>query len=463
MRTRATAISGTEQIAHETKASPSKEAMEVSARSPLKLLILPKDVSSNGRICTLAHPRTANPSRFYFCPQKGVFEFTKIVAPKSTRQSWLIGPPKKPSILDSNVDSRNGFSKTDSAPSQSLVAEQPGEQSKVSRPISDGYVAKIPELLIATPIDPLFLVLPSFCTPSPSAKSAPRNTLFLSTEDLFENLHVNSKHLDLLSQNSHTRKIMEERMKVVCDMVEGGGEEMYRLNRDKLLKELVSKAERVVAFGLPLSMEEKLVQNVLEEPMTGIKRSGQSFSESANPSQDGAIVPKSSSSGSLESQPSLTLSDTSVSEITSKILPILSTQHHPTRNVAALLRLRTALLYMLSSYLPQSLEAEMRLLLASSTTPVDFRPLDEHLTYLLRLRAEDAASRSLSNFSRKRSRNEDDDAVELRAEKKRLKEEEEKRKKAGESRGIRDLKKVDTSGMKKMSDFFSKGAAPKKK
>lgn len=57
---------------------------------------------------------------------------------------------------------------------------------------------------------------------------------------------------------------------------------------------------------------------------------------------------------------------------------------------------------------------------------------------------------------------EEDDAAETRAEKKRRKEEEEEKKKAGESRGIRDLKKVDTKGMKKMSDFFGKAAAVKR-
>lgn len=461
MRTRATVVSGTDQIAHE--ANPSQEAMEISAQSLLKLLILPKDVSSNGRICTLAHPRTANPSRYYFCPQKGIFEFTKIMAPKSTRQSWLIGPQKRSSLLDSKPDDRNGISVVDSAPSQSSVTEQPGEQNKVSRPVSDGYVAEIPELLIATPIDPLFLILPSLCTPFPSAKSSPRNTLFLSSEDLFENLQLNSKHLDLLSRNNRLRQIMQERMKAVCDIVEGGGEDMYRLNQDKLLKELVSKAEKVIAFGLPLSMEEKLVQNVLAEPLMGIKRNENSFSESANLSQDEVVVPEWPSSGCLDPRSSLNLSETSISEISSKNLPILSTKLSPTEDVIALLRLRTALLYIISSYLPQSLEAEMRLLLASSTTLVNFKLLDEHLAYLSRLRVEDAASRSLSNFSRKRNRDEDDDAAELRAEKKKLKEDEERRKKAGESRGVRDLKKVDTSGMKKMSDFFSKGAAPKKK
>jgi Ydr279p protein family (RNase H2 complex component). len=54
------------------------------------------------------------------------------------------------------------------------------------------------------------------------------------------------------------------------------------------------------------------------------------------------------------------------------------------------------------------------------------------------------------------------DAAESRAEKKRRKEEEDKRKNTGQSRGVKELKKVDTSGMKKMSDFFGKAAAKKK-
>lgn len=50
---------------------------------------------------------------------------------------------------------------------------------------------------------------------------------------------------------------------------------------------------------------------------------------------------------------------------------------------------------------------------------------------------------------------EDEERVAEREEKKRRKEEEEKKKK-GEGRGIKALKKVDTSGMKKMSSFFVK-------
>jgi hypothetical protein len=50
----------------------------------------------------------------------------------------------------------------------------------------------------------------------------------------------------------------------------------------------------------------------------------------------------------------------------------------------------------------------------------------------------------------------EDEDGETRAEKKRKREEEEKRKKAGESRGVKNLKKVNVNGMKKLSDFFKK-------
>ena len=55
---------------------------------------------------------------------------------------------------------------------------------------------------------------------------------------------------------------------------------------------------------------------------------------------------------------------------------------------------------------------------------------------------------------------EDDEVVAAREEKKRKKEEEERRKK-NESRGVKELKKVDTSGMKKLSAFFAKVPAKK--
>lgn len=94
---------------------------------------------------------------------------------------------------------------------------------------------------------------------------------------------------------------------------------------------------------------------------------------------------------------------------------------------------------------------------------IDFGPLDQHLAKVKEAKAEVQALRSLSdNISRKRGCLDDDDAAEARAEKKRKKDEEDQRKKA-ESRGIKQLKKVDTSGMQKLSSFFTKGPKAKAK
>ena len=117
---------------------------------------------------------------------------------------------------------------------------------------------------------------------------------------------------------------------------------------------------------------------------------------------------------------------------------------------------------MKESYISAPLCARFDELLASPTeSPVDFKPLQDRLQHIANLRAEALAARSLGDFSRKRGA-EDVDAAEARAEKKRKEDEETKKKKAGQSRGVRDLQKVNTGGMKKMSDFFGRAAAAKK-
>jgi Ydr279p protein family (RNase H2 complex component) wHTH domain len=122
--------------------------------------------------------------------------------------------------------------------------------------------------------------------------------------------------------------------------------------------------------------------------------------------------------------------------------------------VPYLLRLRTALNFITTSYLPSHLHRTLSTLLQTqSPAIIDFTPLDQHLSHIADLRQQALASRSLGDYSRKRALDEDE---ETRADKKRRKDEEEKKRKAGESRGVRELKKVNVKGMKKMSDFFAK-------
>lgn len=431
--------------------------MGPSENSPLRLLILPKNPSPNARFCTLAHPRTSQPSRYYFCSQRGIYEFTRIAAPKAACQSWLLGPEEKDGTLVYDV-----VEESSAAGRPERVSGRPGERHKDSEVVSNGYVVKNPEIFVATPIDPLFLILPAFLTKSSSNKSSVLKSVFLSLEDLLESLRDNSKHLEQTICHDALRQSIEARIMIVCDMVEADNETMYRLNLDKLLQELLSKAKIAVALSLPASMEERFVRKALEAPTMALKRDESSISEHSKASQE--PVSDSRPTDTIESQSSTATAETAFSissadtEITS---PDVETPERKHDNLAHLLRLRTALSYMTLSYLPSFLATTLNTKLSSVRSPVDFARLDQHLAHLSALRAEALASRSMSDFSRKRNLHEDDEVAESRAEKKRKTEEEEKRRKAGQSRGVRDLKKVDISGMKKMSDYFGKRAVKK--
>ena len=431
------------------------------ATQPPKLLILPEGRSRPARICTLAHPRTSNPSRYLFDPEKGICEFTKVAAPESTSRSWLIGHAglARPTI---GIDNPKEASSTETFHVANKEAAPDIEQA-TDRPIADGYVLRNAELLIATPIDYLFLILPCFSSPL-AADSPSKKRLFLSADDLLEKLSEKSKHFNPISSHANTRQAMEERMQAVCDTVNAGDEKMYRLSEEKLLSELVLKAENMIARGLPTTIEERFIRKTLETPVLVLTREESTISE-ANASQNDTAMSESTISETAESQISTTTSDSkasATSAATGMTIPDDRISPSNPTSLYHLLRLRTVISYIFSSYIPPSLSTTLEALLSSAQSPIDFVPLDRHLADIAKLRAEALASRSLGDFSRKRSMYEEDDAVETRAEKKRREEEELKRKKAGESRGIRDLKKVDTKGMKKMSDFFGKAAAKKK-
>ena len=431
-------------------------AMELlKADRPPKILILPKGVSPEARICTLSHPRTLTPSRYYFDPDKGLYEFTCVAAPKSTCRSWLIGRPTR--LANQQEDAPT----TEEEPE--LRGVQANEEAN-DRPISDGYTVKDAEMLIATPIDHIFVLLPSFIHHS-SSKSPTSQKLFLSADDLFEKLSEKSKHFNRVSSHEQTRLAMEQRLRAVCDTVDAGDEKMYRLNDEKLLRELVLKAKTIVAKGVPASMEDRFVRKALETPVMVVKHEEPSIA-AATMSQNETTTSDLITSEAVDSQASTASADstTSTSSTATDItIPEGANPVASTSELYHLLRLRTALSYIISSYIPPAVAEPLNALIASGKSPVDFKILNDHLANIAKMRAEALASRSFGDFSRKRSMYEDDDAAETRAETKRQKEEDEKKRKARESRGIKDLKKVDTRGMKKMSDFFRKAAAAKKK
>ncbi|KAK8018217.1 ribonuclease H2- subunit B [Apiospora marii] len=251
-------------------------------------------------------------------------------------------------------------------------------------------------------------------------------------------------------------------MATVCDTVDAGGELMYRFSQEKLLAQMVSKAKRMSEKSLPPSMEEKFVAKALEAPVLGLKREGTITTAATDAS---ASTPKADSTESQSSTVSTETTTSHISEASTTATTVtdeeaiaaasaLKASMQASTEVTQLQRLRIAFSFICSSYIIPSQVAQLKRQLLEQKKLVDFSPLDEYLAQVAKLRQEAASSRSMGDYSRKHVL--DEEELMDRAEKKRKMEEDEKRKKAGESRGVKNLKKVNTAGMKKMSDFFKK-------
>jgi hypothetical protein len=392
--------------------------LSASTTNPPSLFVLPRTTSKEARIVSLDNPAHGAPSRYLFCPDKGFHEFTRIAAPKKACRSWLLA----------GGTTEDGHDR-----------EQEGS-------IAGGYVSKSADLFVATPVDVLFLVLPALAPKS--AKDTQQH--YLALDDYLDKLSSSSRTWRaLLSQYSSLIPLIEKRMRALCDTVEAGSESMYRLSHDKLLALLLKRAESMVTHGLPPSLEEKFVKSALDIPIMNIKREDSTLSAMSTEQ----LSATTSMTSDTSADTAITVPDTH----DQPTKPVLQT----TPQIQYLLRLRTSLTYLTSSYLPPTLRSIITSLLSqSSSTLPDFSALDMHLAAIASLKSEAAALRSISdNISRKRAFEDDDEKIAEREEKKRKKEDEEKKKKS-EGRSIKQLKKVDTSGMKKMSAFFTK--VPKK-
>ncbi|KAI9789220.1 MAG: hypothetical protein M1833_002448 [Piccolia ochrophora] len=390
-------------------------------------LIIPKDLSPSARIITLRHPRTSTLCRYLFCPDRGIHEFTTITAAKSSPRSLL------------------------------FAASTPPKPSESPSPLTTGYVTANAALYIASRMDPLFLVLPAL---SPTKASS----LYRSVSDHFDTLVESSPQMSFILDHQKTREMLEARLAAVCDVVHAGDEPMYRLSPVKLVQELMGKARRMVEHGLPAEIEDKFVRRALDLPV-GCVGGGLDGPVDVSPEAEPAIhhevteeepdLPDPPPLPSTESQ----TSSTSISTDASAISTPLTTPSPPPSAASSkhveLLRLQTAL-HFIFSQLPTALPSTLPL-------PDVFDPLTAHLAHLDSARKDYFAARSLtSSFTRKRALN-DVEVAEERAEKKRKKDDEEKRKRAMLSSGVRQLRKVDVSGMKKMSDFFGAKPSTKKK
>ena len=406
-----------------------------AAENPSRFFIVPKSATEAARVVTLQNPRYGKPTRYLVCPEAGFFEFNKIATPKSAPRSWLV---------------------------------QNARREDGSKPGFDAQVTSDPELYVATPIDPLFLLLPALaskggCRSSDEANGS-KKRMFLSCDDHLDAISEPGDHLiELLSWPS-TKEILVARMGTVCDTVEAGDEQMFRLNESKLVEEILSKATRMSKHGLPKSMEEKFVAKALEAPILGIKSKppANTVGKEASASTVGTGASNSPQPDAGDSQSTVSSIETAASSVSEASTTATSVSDEPAAQefvtnavtaspeVVGLQRLRVAFNFICSAYIGPDLAGVLKNALTTSLAE-DFAPLDEYLAQLTKLRQDAAAARS-TDYSRKRTMEEDDE----RAEKRRKKEEEDKARKANQSRGVKKLAKVNTSGMRKLSDFFKK-------
>lgn len=413
----------------------SQYTLESRQGPPQHVFILPKAATPEARAVTLPHPRSGCPSRYLFCPESGIYEFTKFSAPKHAPTSWLIEPG--PGSDENNLD-----------------GEKEPPRTEV---ISNGA------MYVATRIDPLFLVLPALVDVKIDKKSDEKKRLFLCSDDHFDKLPQQNSHFSDMLRCDAIRTLIESRMEAICDTVDAGDEKMFRLSEKKLLAILIEKARQMGEGGLPPSMEEKFVTKALEAPVL-LSRNVAMPSQPQSKAEDTAdagnstpgtgastslITPVTESDSSLESHAS-TAPTSFVDEADGVDIASAALQASP--DVIALQRLRVAFDFLCSRYIPSAAADLLRTQLAQvEESSVDFAPLTKYMASLAERRAEAVAASSVADYSSKRPRDEEQD--ELRQEKKR-KLEEEKKRKANQSRGVRDLKKVNTSGMMKLSHFF---------
>lgn len=410
--------------APKSSSSTAKYTVTPATAATQKVFIFPSKASKTARIANLPHPRHGKPCRYLVCPETGIYEFTKVAVPKTTPRSWLI----------------------------ESASETPSAQT-----ISDS------DMFIATAIDPVFLILPALVESKASRSDGEdKKRLFLASDDYFDKLPEQSSHLAELLRCPQTRKRIEGRLAAVCDSVDAGDESMFRINEKKLADAIWAKAKRLAEAGsLPPSIEEKFVAKALEAPLLFQRRDMSSINGTSNLSAVSDSTVSTPRTEATDSQMSVTTDATAASQASTAAT---SVAEEPTNEVSSMLqaspeilglqRIRVAFEFISSSYLPAGLASQLKeASSAAESAGVDFKPLDEYITKLNKLRSDAVAARSGSDYSRKRGYDEEED--EARQEKKR-KIEEDKKRKASQSRGIKQLEKVNTSGMKKLSAFFTK-------
>lgn len=411
-----------------TKAQPAPSGVNVSESDqpsqlsqctgvPPRLCVLPKGLSDHARIISL--PRKLSMARYVLCPERGCFEFTTVGGDK-TCQSWLVTSPN-------------------------LGEVEPHVEE-------EAYILREPRLLVATPIDPLFLILPMMAAADAKCPGVFRTI----TDILYDEATTRWQALRQLLVDSQWHSIVQQLEMAVAEVSELlslGDEEdaTYRLSSSKLAACLLQKAIRAAEESFPASLEERFVKQAVELPICDVV-----VYQDAIESNDsrGSTHPTDASEDTLDSRTTAGPGTTAAASVADPT----SSRIEPTENLNSLLRVRTTFDFMLRSYIPPGLHQQINDALSELNGILDFAPLVKYEAQLASRRTELQALRTLSdNISRKRKL-EDEEAADKAEEKRRRKEEEEARKKSV-SHGVKKLMKADTSGMKKLSSFFTRKLA----
>ena len=370
--------------------------------TPLHVMLLPCQMSKNARILSLPHPATGSATRYLLCPTNGIYEFMKVAAPRTMPRSLLLTP-------------------TSDAPAQD----------------QDGHIIEDASILVATPIDVLFLLLPLFASQLDETKTRRQAQSFREADDLLETLSAAVTPLEsLIRKHERFRDRLTKRLETVCEIRLVGEEKFYRPDAHRLLSTLVGKARLLIENDVwPASMNEKYVRKPLEVPTLHLSN------------QDTVEATK-TSEAKQGLEPGSAYPQTTYPPLHISLVP---------DHIQRLQRIKTALRFIFDSYVPKVFHSCLQQLLTAHDG-IDFEPLDDRIEMIQTLHTEALALQSLSdNISRKRPL-QDDDSYEKSSEQKRRREDEANRKKT-ESRGVKNLKRVNTDGMKKLSSFFGKPAA----
>lgn len=268
-----------------------------------RLFLLPEKASVDARIVTLPNPASSSLARYLCCPETGVYEFKRVSSAKTIPQSCL---------LARNQDSNEAVTKDDSI--------------QCDEDIGKGYMLEDASLYIGTPLDPVFFVLPLFQTAD--------KLMFRTADDHIDALSESSTNLARMLQQSAFRSLLLNRLAVVSHVQDLGDERVYKPELDKLANILLEKARKMTGSGVwPASLEESFVRKQLEVPVASTPQANtQLLTPEVSQDRDETLVVMDAAQ-----EPSAA----PVSSASAKI--------------TELMRLRTAVNFLLSSYVPLKL------------------------------------------------------------------------------------------------------------